>query len=73
VFEVERVNIFIVEGCPTLWMLADNCARLYNEVKFERRYAHISYKRFEWYPNLYKKYASLIGSATAQQMPTLPF
>jgi putative transposase len=61
--------MFIVEGCPALWGLADNCARLYNEVNFERRQAYIRYKRFEWYPkHLYEKYAPLIGSATAQQI-----
>jgi putative transposase len=66
---MERVNAFIVEGCPALWELADNCARLYNEVNFERRQAYICYRRFEWYPkHLYEKYAPLIGSATAQQI-----
>jgi putative transposase len=66
---MERVNAFIVEGCPALWELADNCARLYNEVSFERRQAYIRYRRFEWYPkHLYEKYAPLIGSATAQQI-----
>ena len=65
---MERANTFIVEDHPTLWELADNCARLYNEVNFERRQAYIRYKRFKWYPkHLYKKYAPLIGSATAQQ------
>ena len=66
---MKRVNTFIVEGCPALRELADNCARLYNEVNFERRQAYIRYKRFEWYPkSLYEKYAPLIGSATAQQI-----
>jgi putative transposase len=66
---MERVNAFIVEGCPALWELADNCARLYNEVNFERRQAYIRYRRFKWYPkHLYEKYAPLIGSATAQQI-----
>jgi putative transposase len=66
---VERVNAFIVEGCPALWELADICAGLYNEVNFERRQAYIRYRRFEWYPkHLYEKYAPLIGSATAQQI-----
>ena len=67
--EMERANTFIVEDHPTLWMLADNCATLYNEVNFERRQAYIRYKRFKWYPkHLYEKYAPLIGSATAQQI-----
>jgi len=66
---MERTNTFIVEGCPALRELADNCARLYNEVNFEKRQAYIRYKRFEWYPkHLYEKYAPLIGSATAQQI-----
>ncbi|MBS7618050.1 transposase [Candidatus Bathyarchaeota archaeon] len=66
---MERVNAFIVEGCPSLRRLADNCVRLYNEVNFERRQAYICYKKFEWYPrHLYEKYAPLIGSATTQQI-----
>ncbi|MGC8911953.1 MAG: hypothetical protein ACP5K8_07750 [Nitrososphaeria archaeon] len=69
VSEMERANTFTVEDHPTLWELADNCAKLYNEVNFERRQAYISYKKFKWYPkHLYKKYAPLIGSATAQQI-----
>jgi len=66
---VKRTDIFIVEGCPALWRLADNCARLYNEVNFERRQAYICYRKFEWHPKrLYEKYAPLVGSATAQQI-----
>jgi putative transposase len=66
---MERANTFVVEDCPALWELAENCARLYNEVNFERRQMYIRYKRFEWYPkHLYEKYAPLIGSATAQQI-----
>jgi putative transposase len=69
VFEVKRTNIFIVEGCPALWRLADNCARLYDEVNFERRQAYICYRKFEWHlKRLYEKYASLVGSATALQI-----
>ena len=66
---MERTNTFVIEGCPALWELADKCARLYNEVNFDRRQAYIRYKRFEWYPkHLYEKYAPFIGSATAQQI-----
>ncbi|NHV61169.1 MAG: transposase, partial [Candidatus Verstraetearchaeota archaeon] len=66
---MERTNTFIVESNPALWKLAENCARLYNEVNFERRQAYIHYKRFDWYPkDLYSKYAHFIGSATAQQI-----
>ncbi|MEM2569794.1 MAG: hypothetical protein QXT67_07655 [Candidatus Bathyarchaeia archaeon] len=39
-FEVERTNIFIIEGKPALRELADNCARLWNELNFERRQAY---------------------------------
>ena len=49
--------------------LADNCARLWNEVNFERRQAYMYYRRFLWYPkHLYRRYKSLVGSATAQQI-----
>ena len=66
---MERTNTFIVGGCPALWELADNCARLYNEVNFERRQAYIRYKPIKWYPkHLYERYAPLVGSATAQQI-----
>jgi putative transposase len=69
VSEMERANTFIVGGCPALQKLADNCARLYNEVNFERRHAYIHFRKFEWYPkHLYVKYAPLVGSATAQQI-----
>jgi len=66
---MERANTFIVEGCPAIWGLADNCAKLYNEVNFERRQAYVHFKKFSWYPkHLYAKYAPLVGSATAQQI-----
>jgi len=66
---MKRTNTFIVEDAQAFRELADNCARLYNEVNYERRQAYIRYKRFEWYPkHLYEKYAPLVGSATAQQI-----
>ena len=66
---MKRTNTFIVEDNPALCELADNCTRLWNEVNFERRQAYIHYRKFSWYPrHLYKKYAPLIGSATAQQI-----
>jgi len=66
---MKRTNTFIVEDAPALRELADNCARLYNEVNYERRQAYIRYKRFEWYPkHLYEKYAPLVGSAITQQI-----
>jgi len=66
---MQRTNTFIVEDNPILRNLADNCARLWNELNFERRQAYIHYRKFKWYPkHLYRKYAPLIGSATAQQI-----
>ncbi|MCD6509165.1 MAG: transposase [Thermoprotei archaeon] len=66
---MERTNTFIVEDSTALWELADNCARLWNELNFERRQAYIHYKKFEWHPkHLYRRYAPLVGSATAQQI-----
>ncbi len=66
---MERTNTFTIDDHQKLWELADNCARLYNEVNFERRQAYIRYKRFSWHPkHLYEKYAPIIGSATAQQI-----
>ena len=66
---MKRTNTFIVEDSPVLRGLADNCARLWNELNFERRQAYIHYKKFSWYPkHLYRKYAPIIGSATAQQV-----
>jgi len=41
---MERTNTFIVESSPILRGLADNCARLWNEVNYERRQAYIHYR-----------------------------
>jgi len=69
VSEMDRTNTFTIEDNPELWKLAEECAKLYNEVNFERRQAYIHYKPIKWYPKqLYEKYASIIGSATAQQI-----
>ncbi len=66
---MQRTNTFIVEGSNTLWELADNCSKLWNEINYERRQACINNRRFEWYPkHLYNKYSVIIGSATAQQI-----
>ncbi len=66
---MERTNALIVEDSPGLRELANNCARLWNEVNFERRQAYVRYKKFSWYPkHLYEKYAPMVGSATAQQI-----
>jgi len=69
VSEMDRTNTFTIEDNPELWKIAEDCARLYNEVNFERRQAYIHYKPIKWYPkHLYEKYAPVIGSATAQQI-----
>ncbi|MEM2896956.1 MAG: transposase [Candidatus Bathyarchaeia archaeon] len=66
---MERTNTFVVEGNQALWKLGNDCARLWNELNFERRQAYIRYNKFSWYPkSLHEKYASIIGSATVQQI-----
>ncbi len=65
----ESSSSLVGDSSPALWELADNCARLWNEINFERRQVYIHYKKFRWYPkHLYRKYALTIGSATAQQI-----
>ena len=44
--DLKRTNTFIVEDSPALQELADGCARLWNEVNYERRQAYIHYRRF---------------------------
>jgi hypothetical protein len=42
-----RTNSFLVEDDdPVLWSIADSCARLWNELNFERRQRYIHYKKF---------------------------
>jgi len=43
---MDRACSFVAEGNRVLWMLADNCARLYNEVNYECRQAYIRYWKF---------------------------
>ena len=66
---MRRTNTFIIEDSSTLWELADNCARLWNELNFERRQVYMRYKKFDWYPkHLYKEYAPLVGSVADQRI-----
>jgi putative transposase len=69
---MQRTNTFIIEdNCNTLFKLADNCSKLWNELNYERRNAYINGKsiNFNWYPkHLYNKYSIIIGSSTAQQI-----
>jgi len=45
--EMERTNAFTMEENHKLRELADNCAKPWNEINFERRQAYIHYRRFE--------------------------
>jgi putative transposase len=69
---MQRTNTFIIEdNCNTLFKIADNCSKLWNELNYERRNAYINGKsiNFNWYPkHLYNKYSIIIGSSTAQQI-----
>ena len=67
---MQRTNTFIIEdNCNTLFKLADNCSKLWNELNYERRNACINGKSINWYPkHLYNKYSIIIGSSTAQQI-----
>ena len=45
------------------------CAKLWNEATYRRRQAYVNYQSIDWgCIDLYQKYASLIDSATAQQI-----
>jgi putative transposase len=66
---MQRTNTFVIEDCNTLFKLADNCSKLWNELNYERRKAYINGKSINWYPkHLYEKYSVIIGSSTAQQI-----
>ncbi|MFB0544153.1 MAG: hypothetical protein ACETVN_00430 [Asgard group archaeon] len=51
-----------------LFELADNCARMFNEINYKRRQSFFS-GNFDWNTDEpYHKYKKVIGSATAQQV-----
>jgi len=51
-----------------LFLLADNCARMFNEINYKRRQSFFS-RNFDWNTDEpYHKYKKIIGSATAQQV-----
>ncbi len=51
-----------------LFELADNCARMFNEINYKRRQSFFS-GSFDWNTDeFYHKYKKVIGSATAQQI-----
>jgi putative transposase len=69
---VRRTNTFRLsptkEQEQKLFLLAENCARMFNEINYKRRQSLFS-KNFDWNTDLfYHKYKKVIGSATAQQV-----
>lgn len=70
---MKRTNAFTLdptnEQANRLRDIALACAKLWNELTYKRRRAYSNYPPIEWYPKeLYRKYAPLVGSATAQQV-----
>ncbi len=70
---MQRTNAFIlapsVEQEDVLRERATNCAKLWNEVTYQRRQAYLTYQTIDWKCGaLYNKYSPLIDSATAQQI-----
>ncbi len=70
---MQRTNAFIlapsVEQEIVLRERATNCAKLWNEVTYQRRQAWLTYQTIDWKCGaLYNKYSPLIDSATAQQI-----
>jgi len=69
---MRRANTFVL--APTraqeveLRSRATSCAKLWNEVNYQRRQAYFNYQPIDWNPQLYKKYVPSISSATAQQI-----
>ena len=48
---------------------ATNCAKLWNEVTYQKRQAYLTYQTIDWKCGaLYNKYSPLIDSATTQQI-----
>ena len=69
---MKRTNIFKLKPAKEqeqrLFELADNCARMFNEINYKRRQSFFS-RNFEWNTDeSYHKYKKIIGSATAQQV-----
>ena len=64
---MKRANTFIIEETPALRKLANNCARLWNEVDFERRQAYMRYKKFSCILSILWEVCPLICSATASE------
>ncbi len=69
---MKRTNIFKLKPAKEqeqrLFELADNCARMFNEINYKRRHSFSS-RNFDWNTEeSYHKYKKIIGSATAQQV-----
>ena len=70
---MQRTNTFIlaptVEQERILRERAADCAKLWNEATYRRRQTYMNYQPLDWRcKDLYQKYASLIDSASAQQI-----
>lgn len=70
---MKRTNVLALDPARghgrRLFEVALGCAKLWNELTHKRRQDHRNYQTIEWYPKgLYRKYAPLVGSATAQQI-----
>ena len=69
---MNRSNLFSLaptrEQHHILEELAANCAKLWNEINYLHCQQYENYLRLDWNLQAYKKYAPLVGSATAQQI-----
>jgi putative transposase len=69
---MNRSNLFALaptrEQHHILQELGVNCAKLWNEVNYLHHQQYGKYLRLDWNPRVYKKYVTLVGSATAQQI-----
>jgi putative transposase len=69
---MKRSNLFSLaptrEQHHILQELGVNCAKLWNEVNYLHHQQYGNYLRLDWNPRVYKKYVTLVGSATAQQV-----
>ncbi len=69
---MKRSNLFqlvpTTDQYHTLHELGVNCEKLWNEVNYLHRQQYSDYVKLDWNPQAYKKYVSLVDSATAQQV-----
>jgi putative transposase len=69
---MKRANTFVLAPTRTqeaeLRRRATSCAKLWNEVNYQRRQAYTNYQPIDWNSQTYKKYVPHVGSSTAQQV-----